>query len=284
MLVDAGAERALREQGTSLLPVGVVEVEGDFEAGDAVDVGRGGRRARAIGKGISNYSAEELRQVKGLKSRAGARAASPRERGSRAPRLLRAGLTRGARVPFPEWRSSTQTVDGDLRSRRRRPRTCWRRSTTAARTPRCEAIADELEARVDEILEANAGDLEDGRAAGLDDALLDRLALDEERVAPMARRRARHRRAARPGRRGARVAHALQRARAAQGARAAGRGRDRLRGAPERDRRRGRARDQVRQRGRAARVLDRRALERRAGADRRRRGRGRRPAGGLGRR
>jgi glutamate 5-kinase len=38
VLVDEGAERALREQGTSLLPVGVVDVEGEFEAGDAVDV------------------------------------------------------------------------------------------------------------------------------------------------------------------------------------------------------------------------------------------------------
>jgi glutamate-5-semialdehyde dehydrogenase len=48
------------------------------------------------------------------------------------------------------------------------------------------AIADALEARVDEILEANAGDLEDGRAAGLDAALIDRLALDEQRVSQMA--------------------------------------------------------------------------------------------------
>jgi glutamate 5-kinase len=64
--VDDGAARALREGGTSLLPVGVVEVEGGFDAGDAVDVRD--RRAISIGKGISNYSAEELRQVKGLKS------------------------------------------------------------------------------------------------------------------------------------------------------------------------------------------------------------------------
>ena len=68
VLVDAGAERALREQGTSLLPVGVVDVEGDFEAGDAVDVAAAGDGRRPIGKGISNYSAEELRRVKGLKS------------------------------------------------------------------------------------------------------------------------------------------------------------------------------------------------------------------------
>jgi glutamate-5-semialdehyde dehydrogenase len=48
------------------------------------------------------------------------------------------------------------------------------------------AVAHELEARVDEIVEANAGDLEDGRAAGLSDALLDRLALNEERIRAMA--------------------------------------------------------------------------------------------------
>ncbi|MEA2271408.1 MAG: glutamate 5-kinase [Solirubrobacteraceae bacterium] len=65
IVVDEGAARALREGGTSLLPVGVVDVTGTFEAGDAVDVTDGGR---AIGKGISNYSAAELRRVKGLKS------------------------------------------------------------------------------------------------------------------------------------------------------------------------------------------------------------------------
>ena len=56
-----------------------------------------------------------------------------------------------------------------------------RRSTTEAKDAALEATARELEARVDEILEANAGDLEDERAAGLDAALRDRLALDDER-------------------------------------------------------------------------------------------------------
>jgi glutamate 5-kinase len=65
VLVDAGAARALREGGTSLLPVGVVDVAGDFDAGDAVEIAHDGE---AVGKGISNYSAEELRQVRGLKS------------------------------------------------------------------------------------------------------------------------------------------------------------------------------------------------------------------------
>jgi glutamate 5-kinase len=70
VLVDEGAERALRDQGTSLLPVGVVEVEGNFEAGDAVEVASAADGRRAVGKGISNYSAAELRRVKGLKSEA----------------------------------------------------------------------------------------------------------------------------------------------------------------------------------------------------------------------
>jgi glutamate-5-semialdehyde dehydrogenase len=48
------------------------------------------------------------------------------------------------------------------------------------------AIADALEARTPEILEANARDLEAGRESGLSAALMDRLALDERRVAAMA--------------------------------------------------------------------------------------------------
>src|SRR5919201_4373374 len=50
----AGAARALREGGTSLLPVGITAVEGSFEAGDAVEVRDG--CSGAVGKGISNYS------------------------------------------------------------------------------------------------------------------------------------------------------------------------------------------------------------------------------------
>src|SRR4051812_41142280 len=48
------------------------------------------------------------------------------------------------------------------------------------------AIADALEGRTGEILEANARDLEAGRESGLSAALMDRLALDEGRVAAMA--------------------------------------------------------------------------------------------------
>src|SRR3954469_15131887 len=48
------------------------------------------------------------------------------------------------------------------------------------------AIADALVGRTPEILEANARDLEAGRAAGLSDALLDRLQLSEDRIGGIA--------------------------------------------------------------------------------------------------
>jgi glutamate 5-kinase len=63
--VDDGAARVLRESGSSLLPVGITDVEGEFEAGDAVEVTADGR---TIGKGIVNYSAGELRRIKGLRT------------------------------------------------------------------------------------------------------------------------------------------------------------------------------------------------------------------------
>jgi glutamate-5-semialdehyde dehydrogenase len=47
-------------------------------------------------------------------------------------------------------------------------------------------VADALEARTPEILEANARDLEAGRESGLSDALMDRLALDPGRIASIA--------------------------------------------------------------------------------------------------
>jgi glutamate 5-kinase len=68
IVVDDGAAAALRERGTSLLPVGIVEVLGSFEAGDAVEVSPGNGGAATIGKGIVNYSAEELRRIKGMKT------------------------------------------------------------------------------------------------------------------------------------------------------------------------------------------------------------------------
>ena len=63
--IDAGAARVLRERGSSLLPVGIIGVVGDFAAGDAVEVVADGD---VVGKGIVNYSAPELGRIKGMKS------------------------------------------------------------------------------------------------------------------------------------------------------------------------------------------------------------------------
>jgi glutamate 5-kinase len=65
IVVDAGAARMLRERGSSLLPVGVTGVEGEFAAGDAVEVVHDGE---VVGKGIANYSAVELARIKGMRS------------------------------------------------------------------------------------------------------------------------------------------------------------------------------------------------------------------------
>jgi glutamate 5-kinase len=65
VVVDAGAASVLRERGSSLLPVGITAVDGEFTAGDAVDVVCDGE---LVGKGIVNYSAEELARIKGMKS------------------------------------------------------------------------------------------------------------------------------------------------------------------------------------------------------------------------
>jgi glutamate 5-kinase len=65
LVVDDGAARVLRESGSSLLPVGITAVEGSFEAGDAVEVTANGA---VVGKGISDYSSQELSRVTGLKS------------------------------------------------------------------------------------------------------------------------------------------------------------------------------------------------------------------------
>ncbi|HMJ73271.1 MAG TPA: glutamate 5-kinase [Solirubrobacterales bacterium] len=63
--VDEGAARVLRESGSSLLPVGITAVDGNFEAGDAVEVATD---SAIIGKGIVDYASHELSGVIGLKT------------------------------------------------------------------------------------------------------------------------------------------------------------------------------------------------------------------------
>ena len=64
--VDAGAEKALIDNGRSLLPSGISGVDGDFNRGSVVKVsGKNGEIAR----GIVNYSSEEINRIKGCQSK-----------------------------------------------------------------------------------------------------------------------------------------------------------------------------------------------------------------------
>jgi len=70
--VDAGAARALREAGASLLPGGVVAVDGDFRRGDMVEVwsqDAGQGSGACIARGLSQYSAADVRRICGRHSR-----------------------------------------------------------------------------------------------------------------------------------------------------------------------------------------------------------------------
>ncbi len=68
LTVDAGALRALRDEGRSLLPSGVVEVGGDFAAGEVVTV-VAQADGREIGRGLVNFDAADLRKIRGAKTR-----------------------------------------------------------------------------------------------------------------------------------------------------------------------------------------------------------------------
>ena len=68
VVLDAGAVRALREEGKSLLPVGVKGVTGEFERGEVVAVVD--PSGREVARGLTNYSASEARRIAGKSSSA----------------------------------------------------------------------------------------------------------------------------------------------------------------------------------------------------------------------
>ena len=59
VLVDAGAASKLREEGKSLLPIGMTSVEGDFSRGDVIAVRD--PAGMEIARGLANYAAAEAR-------------------------------------------------------------------------------------------------------------------------------------------------------------------------------------------------------------------------------
>ncbi len=71
IIIDRGARDALLHGGKSLLPAGVIECRGNFDAGDPVEViDESGKR---VARGLSGMSSNELNEVKGLRTDEAAR-------------------------------------------------------------------------------------------------------------------------------------------------------------------------------------------------------------------
>ena len=66
LVVDAGAARAVREAGKSLLPSGIIAVRGEFAEGDLVRVVDG--EGREIARGLVNYNHEDVARLMGHRS------------------------------------------------------------------------------------------------------------------------------------------------------------------------------------------------------------------------
>ena len=67
IIVDDGASRALGQKGTSLLPSGIVSVEGVFDIGDVVAVVNG--NGVEIARGVTQYNSNEIDVIKGVQSK-----------------------------------------------------------------------------------------------------------------------------------------------------------------------------------------------------------------------
>ena len=63
IFVDEGAVRALVERGSSLLAAGIVDAQGEFAAGDAVDVVAPDHTI--VARGLTTYSTSDVQQIKG---------------------------------------------------------------------------------------------------------------------------------------------------------------------------------------------------------------------------
>jgi len=68
LLVDAGARQALIERGKSLLPSGVVDIEGDFDAGEVVALCAADGDGKEFARGLVNFDAQELRTIRRAKT------------------------------------------------------------------------------------------------------------------------------------------------------------------------------------------------------------------------
>jgi glutamate 5-kinase len=65
--IDDGALGALQKNGKSLLPSGMVRIDGNFVKGDVVSI-LSVKRHKEIARGLINYSSEEVQKIKGLRT------------------------------------------------------------------------------------------------------------------------------------------------------------------------------------------------------------------------
>ena len=66
--IDSGAEKAILSRGKSLLPAGVIKVEGKFEFGNAVRIL--GEDGKEIARGLVNYNFRDLDSIMGMRTSA----------------------------------------------------------------------------------------------------------------------------------------------------------------------------------------------------------------------
>ncbi len=66
IIVDDGAARAITQRNASLLPGGIVKIEGDFDAGAPVEVRD--RAGTALARGVTSYSSADLTLIRGKRS------------------------------------------------------------------------------------------------------------------------------------------------------------------------------------------------------------------------
>ena len=67
IVVDGGAEKAIIEQGRSLLPAGVKDIRGAFAMGSVISIID--EQGREVARGLSNFSSEELAKIRGLNTK-----------------------------------------------------------------------------------------------------------------------------------------------------------------------------------------------------------------------
>jgi glutamate 5-kinase len=66
LIIDEGACRALTEQGKSLLPIGVRDVDGEFEQGALVNVRN--MEGKVVARGLVDYDSASIRAIQGRKT------------------------------------------------------------------------------------------------------------------------------------------------------------------------------------------------------------------------